>query len=357
MSSEEDSDADSGSGSSEEEEEAEVPQIQLPNRATRGKRLEKLLEEEDSADEEFWNQDFFQEEKADDEYSTESSEESVADTDFEESEESSDEEGEEVNERTKRKTLKPPGAATKKPTQQRRPPQPPAGAPSLHAAPGADLEQPGSPMSPTTRAAVRAAQADAMAEAAQFQAPTLRRSTLVRVEEAQKERQRTEQKKPRKAQVKTEHRPLTQEELLEEAAQTELENSASVAALMAAEEEIRARAAVRKAKYCGPLLRYHSLKVAGESVMLFEIANMLPPKDMQPQKAPVPPAKPLCVITGRPAKYRDPETGMPYADAEAFRELRRRASEGRPLHSKRTKRRRVGTGGWAHVASGTDGAL
>ena len=61
---------------------------------------------------------------------------------------------------------------------------------------GADLEQPGSPMSPTTRAAVRAAQADAMAEAAQFQAPTLRRSTLVRVEEAQKERQRTEQVRP-----------------------------------------------------------------------------------------------------------------------------------------------------------------
>lgn len=48
-------------------------------------------------------------------------------------------------------------------------------------------------MSPTTRAAVRAAQADALAEAAQFQAPTLRKSTLVRVEEAQKERQRTEQ--------------------------------------------------------------------------------------------------------------------------------------------------------------------
>lgn len=75
------------------------------------------------------------------------------------------------------------------------------------------------------------------------------------------------QKKPRKAQVRAEHRPLTQEELLEEAAQTELENSASVAALMAAEEEIRARAAVRKAKYCGPLLRYHSLKVAGEAVV------------------------------------------------------------------------------------------
>lgn len=75
------------------------------------------------------------------------------------------------------------------------------------------------------------------------------------------------QRKPRKAQVKAEYRPLTQEELLAEAAQTELENTASVAALMVAEEEIKARAAARKAKYCGPLLRYHSLKVDGESVV------------------------------------------------------------------------------------------
>ncbi|CAL8468860.1 g8401 [Coccomyxa elongata] len=350
MSSEEDTDASSAAESSEEEE-VEVPQIQLPNRATRGRRLEKLLEDEDSADEEFWNQEFFQEEKADEEYATESSEASEADSDFEESEESSDEEGEEVDERTKRKTLKPPGAAKKPPQQTRRPAQPAAHVQSPLPAPDGDVGQPGSPVSPTTRAAVRAAQAETLAEAAQFKAPTLRRSTLVRVEEAQKERERTEQRKPRKAQVKAEYRPLTQEELLAEAAQTELENTASVAALMAAEEEIKARAAARKAKYCGPLLRYHSLKVDGESVMLYEIANMLPPKEMQPLRAPPPPAKPLCVISGRPAKYRDPETGMPFADAEAFRELRRRASDGRPLHSKRTKRRRVGTGGWAHVAS------
>lgn len=75
------------------------------------------------------------------------------------------------------------------------------------------------------------------------------------------------QKRPRKAIAKAEYKPLTQEELLAEAAQTELENTASVAALMAAEEEIRARAAVRKAKYCGPLLRYHSLRVGDESVV------------------------------------------------------------------------------------------
>lgn len=42
------------------------------------------MEDEDSADEEFWNQDFFAEDKADDEYKTESSSEDEADTDFSE---------------------------------------------------------------------------------------------------------------------------------------------------------------------------------------------------------------------------------------------------------------------------------
>jgi vacuolar protein sorting-associated protein 72 len=75
------------------------------------------------------------------------------------------------------------------------------------------------------------------------------------------------QKNRRKPQQKAEYRPLTQEELLAEAAQTELENTASVQALIAAEEEVKARAAVRKAKYSGPLLRYHSFKAGSESVV------------------------------------------------------------------------------------------
>lgn len=31
----------------------------------------------------------------------------------------------------------------------------------------------------------------------------------------------------------------------------------------------------------------------------------------------------LCVITSLPARYRDPETGLPYANAYAYREIRR----------------------------------
>ena len=43
------------------------------------------MEEEDSADDDFWNQDFFQEEKADEDYKSESSEATTADEDFSES--------------------------------------------------------------------------------------------------------------------------------------------------------------------------------------------------------------------------------------------------------------------------------
>ena len=32
----------------------------------------------------------------------------------------------------------------------------------------------------------------------------------------------------------------------------------------------------------------------------------------------------VCAITGLPAKYRDPHTGLPYANLEAYKELRKR---------------------------------
>ena len=55
---------------------------------------------------------------------------------------------------------------------------------------------------------------------------------------------------------------------------------------------------------------------------------MAMPDEMRPRSAPAPPAKALCAITGQPARYRDPATGLPYADLEAFRELRRRKEAG-----------------------------
>ena len=44
-----------------------------------------------------------------------------------------------------------------------------------------------------------------------------------------------------------------------------------IQALMAAEEEVRARAASRKAKYSGPMLRYHSKKQDDASVVSLKL--------------------------------------------------------------------------------------
>ena len=80
----------------------------LPSRSTRGRRLATLLEDEDSADEAFWNQDALAEESGDDAYESEEEPEDVFEDDFDESE-SSESEGEVrvARERAKR-TLKAP---------------------------------------------------------------------------------------------------------------------------------------------------------------------------------------------------------------------------------------------------------
>lgn len=61
-----------------------------------------------------------------------------------------------------------------------------------------------------------------------------------------------------------------------QAAETELANTASVRLLMAAEEEVKARAAVRRGAYSGPLLRYHSLRVDDESVVRCSLEPLFP---------------------------------------------------------------------------------
>ena len=80
----------------------------LPKRSTRGLRMNKLLEDEDSADEEFWNQDAFAEEENDEKYESESEEADVFDADFDDDESSSDSEEVAVARERRRPALKAP---------------------------------------------------------------------------------------------------------------------------------------------------------------------------------------------------------------------------------------------------------
>ena len=74
-------------------------------------------------------------------------------------------------------------------------------------------------------------------------------------------------KPKRKTADKPDARPLTQAELLAEAAYTELENLRSLEAHLAAEEEFKKKAAVNRSKYSGPLIRFRSKRINDEAVV------------------------------------------------------------------------------------------
>ncbi len=155
--------------------------------------------------------------------------------------------------------------------------------------------------------------------------PRLQRSTVLELD-VQRERAAAEAAaKPKpKARRLVEDRPLTQEEMLAEAVYTESLNQASLARILAMEEESKKRAAVVKRAYEGPLLRFRSTRAADTLAFLHGATPL-------PGVARAPPARPkrsVCAATGLPAKYRDPQTKLPYAHAAALKTIRAAAAEG-----------------------------
>ncbi|KAG6546862.1 hypothetical protein Mapa_011478 [Marchantia paleacea] len=190
----------------------------------------------------------------------------------------------------------------------------------------------------------------------------IRKSTrmAVVVKQAEREAQQAALQalaKPIIKKKKEEERKITQEEMLLEAAQTEIQNLQTLEIMLAREEEVKRKAIIHKATYSGPLIRFHSRD--GINTLGFTKVEEFP-EVFNSSCVPYP-KKVLCVITGLPAKYRDPRTGQPYASKEAFKLIRERFSKGentgrrRPEEShqrKRTKveRERPGPGSRTNVA-------
>lgn len=128
-------------------------------------------------------------------------------------------------------------------------------------------------------------------------------------------------------------RRLTQEELLAEAQITEQHNTASLAQFLKLEEE-KKNVKVTKTLFQGPIIRLKSVRMPDIEIddnvkESFSCRNFLEftdtksfPKKYFPVTKVKYPAKPVCVVTGQPAKYKDPVTGLPYATIEAFRYIR-----------------------------------
>ena len=60
---------------------------------------------------------------------------------------------------------------------------------------------------------------------------------------------------------------MTQEEILAEAARTELDNLRDLEQMVAMEEATKQKAMYKRNKYSGPMIRYHSKRVEGVALV------------------------------------------------------------------------------------------
>lgn len=203
---------------------------------------------------------------------------------------------------------------------------------------------------------------------------------------AEHQKRLKEAKKRRNRATKTQQRPaqrrMTQQELLEEAKWTELENKASLEAFTRLEEEKR-QVKEKKRVIKGPVIRFHSvtmpmispeLEPSQDQTSTSEFSTAVPPSSPSsittavpqqesstfvvhkqthtqqqqqqqtkycrnflvftdttgfpdayfPTRKPPKPKRTVCPVTGLPAKYIDPITGTPYATPQAFKIIRTR---------------------------------
>jgi len=130
-------------------------------------------------------------------------------------------------------------------------------------------------------------------------------------------------------------RRLTQQELLAEARITEEKNLASLAQILQCEED-KKNAKITKVRYQGPIIRFQSVRMpligedgkvdlnggyCSRSFLEFTDTKSFPREYFPTSKVRYP-KKPVCAVTGLPAKYKDPLTGLPYATIEAFKYIR-----------------------------------
>lgn len=288
------------------EEEAPIL-LDRSSRATRGKRMTKLLDEEIEEDEMFWNQDALKEEVDDVNYEEEPEVADEFDSDFADDESEPDDEAQNIAEDRlpMKKRLIFPGKTMKKKKKVL-----------------SKLEKdPEIEKSPDTTIQPEHHDAPDDGEGERTVRKSTRTSVIVRQAERDAIRAATQATmKPVKKKKEGEEKRMTQEEMLLEAAQTEIMNLRNLERVLAREEEVKKRAVVHKAVYNGPQIRFSS----SNGISHLEFSNGASfESELCTTSVPYP-QKSVCVVTGLPAKYRDPKTGLPYANKEAFKIIRER---------------------------------
>ncbi|XP_044127955.1 vacuolar protein sorting-associated protein 72 homolog [Bufo gargarizans] len=300
-------------------------------RKTAGNRMSGLLTREEEDD--FYKTTYggFNEESGDDEYNDErsaSEDEVDSDFDIDEGDEPTSDHEEDEPKRKRRVVTK----AYKEPIQLLKPKP----KPKPDAAPKSRPERP--PPQETTE--------DSAESRKQVRQSTTEhtRQTFLRVQERQVQ--------SRKKKGPPLDRPLTQEELLEEAKITEEINIRSLENYERLEAD-KKKQVQKKQRYVGPTIRYHSVSmplitdvtVKEENVDVEGLEHdqtgdsMAPPSSkcsrtfitfsedetferIFPRNKAKLPIRELCPVTHKPAQYRDPITDIPYYNARSFKIIR-----------------------------------
>mmetsp|Transcript_15440 Transcript_15440/g.43754 ORF Transcript_15440/g.43754 Transcript_15440/m.43754 type:complete len:283 (+) Transcript_15440:92-940(+) len=270
--------------------------MERSKRANRGKRMSGLIGEEAEADNEYWNQSFFQEEEEDNEFEDEEKLEDVEDSDSDV--QSEDDNGEEAEEK-----------AVAADTRKRKknvysdPKRKSASQPSVKRARTTSTSK--KPRTPLPKYAMS------------VRTSTKKLSEITEAARIQKERLAEKRRKDRQRRTPA-RKEWTQEELLEEAKKTEVENLASLEELKKWEEEKKKKRRQRVKQSTGPQIRVRH--TAKEKTISFpeghfpdDLFGKAPPQEKQHQ----------CPTSGKPAKYFDPVSKTWYADVDSFRTVRR----------------------------------
>ncbi|CAG9861778.1 unnamed protein product [Phyllotreta striolata] len=293
--------------------------MQRERRTNAGNRMAKLLDEEEDCQDEFYKENYggFQDTESDREYEAVGDDEDIVDSDFsidENDEPVSDAEGDETQKKKRRLITK----AYKEPVQQ--------------------SEKPKLPKPKFSKVKHSSSTANES-----FGRKSVRKSTLARTAEtAQRVKVRDlEQRKKVRKQAVEEWIP-TQEELLEEAKCTEEENLKSLERYQKLENEKKTKRPIKKMS-SGPMIQYKSMRMPviqtidtneeSESceekyyertfvtvlndpndVVFKKVFNIKPPPTL--------PKKLKCAVTGKPAKYVDPITCVPYHNSTCLKIIR-----------------------------------
>lgn len=298
-------------------------------RRNAGTLMSKLIEDEQEVDD-FYKTAFggFEEESGDEKYSTEDEEADVVDSDFSISETDEvidDQADDEPVKKRKKHIIKP------------------------YKAPKQDAGS-----SKTVNKEPEAKKRKSFEEAPREGVRKSTRALTVERAEATKNRFKLEKEKKNLLKKKQprkflDMRRLTQEELLAEAKITEEENVASLQAYQQLEAD-KKKTKIQKVALKGPIIRFHSLSMPVVEVseplvkvddnedeevnvdstkrccrnfLIFTDAKNFPSAYFPTKKLKAP-HKTYCPVTGLPARYQDPVTGLPFANAHAFRYIRER---------------------------------